>query len=204
MIKHLGLGGMRSLARPSTNGRSTSSYLPLPCAALFLNLPSPPDSTMTSHPNFDATLRGRIGDDVLQSVYASDQDMYPAPLTFAHLQSWVNACPDLSICFRRDGTSSPIGVVIALPIRRPHWDDLLCGALKETDIDPDVAFPRGRGVAGEEEVGLHVFHIERFPENDVLPSSGARKGGFAEFAVNEVVHRALLKRQWKVVGLSGG
>ncbi|KAK0613594.1 hypothetical protein B0T14DRAFT_437876 [Immersiella caudata] len=145
----------------------------------------------------DTILRGTVEDEVLQEVYASDQDMYPAPLTFARLKSWVDGCPDLSISFR-SSMSQPVGVIIALPIRQPYWDNLLKGTLKETDIDPEVAFPsRSENAATTEEVGLHVFHIERFAE-----SGGVRKRGFAQFAVDEIVQRASLREGWKVVGLS--
>ncbi|KAK4455103.1 hypothetical protein QBC34DRAFT_391576 [Podospora aff. communis PSN243] len=144
----------------------------------------------------DAILRGPIEDDVLREVYASDQDMYPAPLTFERLKSWVDACPDLSINFR-SGASQPIGVAIALPIRRPYWDDLLKGNLKETDIDPEIAFPSRKGVTDPEDVGLHVFHIERF-----AGAGSTKRGGFAELVVHEIVQRALLRKEWKLVGLS--
>jgi len=154
----------------------------------------------TTSLGFESTVRCPVDDDLLRNVYASDQDMYPAPLTFERLKSWVDACSDLSFCLRPSEGSPPIGVVIALPIRsRPHWDELLCGKLKETDIDPEVAFPTCDGA--EEEVGLHVFHIERFPDNEDT-SAGLRRGGFSEFVVAEIIRRATSKRQWKMVGLS--
>ncbi|KAK0639406.1 hypothetical protein B0T16DRAFT_423133 [Cercophora newfieldiana] len=158
---------------------------------------------MASTSDFETTLRSPVDDDVLQGVYASDQEMYPAPLTFTRLKSWVDACPDLSICFRRSGATPPVGVVIALPIRQPYWDDLLHGTLKETDIDPDVAFPNRELLSQEEveDVGLHVFHIERFAES-AKPVSGTKRKGFAEFSVEEIIHRASLRKKWKVVGLS--
>lgn len=103
---------------------------------------------------------GALGDDrVLRDVYASDQAMYPAALPYERLQSWVAACPGLSVCFRDTSSSTTgsststssssssdgdratrnswkaYGLVIVLPLRRAHWERLLDGRLKEADVD---------------------------------------------------------------------
>jgi hypothetical protein len=165
-----------------------------------------------------------LTDEILQNVYASDQDMYPAPLPFARLRSWVDASPDFSMRLT-NSTNIELGVIIALPLLRPYWDALLCGKVKETDVDPAVAFPSNSelGFVEEEEVvqevGLHVFHVERFggwvSEEagwgvDGLASSlesggqrGGFRGGFCQMALDEVTRRAALRGGWKVVGFSG-
>ena len=194
-----------------------------------------------------------LTDEILHSVYASDQDMYPAPLPFARLRSWVDASPDFSMrltCDRPNGsiinsTSKGVmelGVIITLPLLRPHWDALLCGKVKETDIDPAVAFADNSelGFVEDEkekeeeeeeedevqEIGLHVFHVERYGgwgseevaslesgkredmnENESTPlsesGSSKQRGGFCQMALEEVMRRAALRRRWKVVGFSG-
>jgi hypothetical protein len=142
--------------------------------------------------------RTTISDDVLKGIYASDQDMYPAPLTYERLKSWVEGCPELSICFQgppEGGDDSvSVGAVIVLPVLKKYWDNILVGKLKETEIDPAVMF------AGDDEadVGLHVFHIERF---DIGNPSG-RLRHFAEFAL-ENTRDIVEKKGWNILGYSG-
>ncbi|KAK0704893.1 hypothetical protein B0H67DRAFT_674333 [Lasiosphaeris hirsuta] len=149
--------------------------------------------------------RGPIPDALLRAVYASDQDMYPAPLPYARLRSWVAACPELSISFQRPagGGDDVVGVIIALPLARAHWERLLSGELKEMDVDAASMFPG----PGAEEVGVHVFHVERFrgeglPERVGGQGEGAERPRFAELGVDEIVTRAALVGGWRVVGLS--
>ncbi|KAK4033920.1 hypothetical protein C8A01DRAFT_49586 [Parachaetomium inaequale] len=106
------------------------------------------------------------------------------------------------------------GVVIVLPLLRVYWEDLLQGRLKEPDIDPGNMFPvSGQGFGGgdhpggemgvregEEEVGLHVYHIERFGTG--LPFADGRAKRFSEFALEEVMARAQARSEWRVVGMS--
>ncbi|KAK3684317.1 cytochrome P450 [Podospora appendiculata] len=150
----------------------------------------------------------RISDEMLRTIYASDQEMYPAPLSFDRLRSWVDACPDLCICFETQGsteesgssdTPTPVGVVIVLPLLQAHWEDVLVGKVKEIEIDPATMFPNGTAKDHEEVVGLHVFHIERFLAfRDLSPTRP-----FVEFALHEVARRvAGMMTTWRVAGFS--
>ncbi|KAK3386576.1 hypothetical protein B0H63DRAFT_468019 [Podospora didyma] len=178
-----------------------------------------------------------LDEQMLRSVYASDQEMYPvAALSLDRLRSWVDACPDLSICFfpaptptsaeddiNNSYTNEPssaltavtVGVIIALPLRRAYWEDLLVGKVKEPEIDPAVMFPGSSSTKErekedddneeEEEVGVHVFHIERLvvdssgflPMSTTSSSPGPgpelkhrKKKRFAEVALDEIIQRA--------------
>jgi hypothetical protein len=170
--------------------------------------PPPPRAQLTPIP---------IPDPVLRAVYASDQSMYPVPLPYSRLRAWVDASPDLSICFQDSAAEAAAvaGVIVVLPLRRSHWEDLLVGRLKEPDVEAGGMFPgldtRGGGVVGgysaggeEEEVGLLVYHVERF---GVESSSGFGKGvggkRFSEYALAEVMKRVEARPGWKVLGLSG-
>ncbi|ETS85360.1 hypothetical protein PFICI_03385 [Pestalotiopsis fici W106-1] len=138
-------------------------------------------------------------EDVLQQIFSSDQDMYPAPLTYARLQSWVTASPQLSQSFylldqpgskenrKRDVVA---GVLIALPLREAPWQDLLVGKLRETDIDANSMIAP-KDVAGCA-VGLHVFHVERLSEH---------AKGFTRFSIGyaDMVAKAI---GWNVLGCS--
>ncbi|KAL2160139.1 hypothetical protein VTH06DRAFT_1794 [Thermothelomyces fergusii] len=199
---------------------------------------------------------GPIPDAVLRAVYASDQDMYPVALPYARLRAWADASEDLSVCFRPSSSSpsrsaSPLpekasagaapggcdapggeaaGVVIVLPLRRPFWEDLLQGRLKEWEVEPRDMFASpaaataaaasgagsgsrdgdlGERRGAEEEVGLHVYHIERFDNNATKNNNAAGSGGqgaviprFSEAALAEVMRRARARPGWKVVGMS--
>lgn len=148
-----------------------------------------------------------IPDAVLRAVYASDQDMYPVALSYSRLRAWVDASPDLSICFQ-DSAAAVAGVIIVLPLQRRHWEDLLVGGLKEPDIEPESIVFLGDGSGGalgekEEEVGLHVYHIERFDVIAAECGEGAERRRFSEYALAEVVKRVENRPAWKVVGMSG-
>ncbi len=140
----------------------------------------------------------RLSEHLLLQIYASDQDMYPAGLTYDRLRDWVEHAPDLSICFEslaEDGSSYvPVGAIIVLPLVRHEWENLLGGTLKEPQIESKSMFP------GEEEVdiGLHVFHIERF---DMFHRLGLA-GRFAELALQKI-QSAAAGKPWNVLGYSG-
>ena len=126
--------------------------------------------------------------------------MYPAPLTFDRLCSWVDSSPDLSVSFLADGGGdSPVhmslGVIIVLPILGTFWKDLLVGKIKETDIDAQVMLAKS---TEEADVGLHVFHIER---SEAYRSEVFGKS-FTKLALEEIQGVAG-KRPWKISGYSG-
>ncbi len=152
-----------------------------------------------------------LSDADLHDVYASDQSMYPVPLPFSRLQAWVSAYPELSISFHslkhtasgEDVTNeSAVGIIIALPIVRKHWEDLLRGKFTEIEVDPYSMFPV-RDMKGEQEVGLHVFHIERFSTGPFVFSADPKRR-FYDVALDEVLGRVNREfKGWRVVGLSG-
>lgn len=149
---------------------------------------------------------------VLRAIFDSDQEMYPAPLTYARLKSWVEASPDFSRCYfyhpaavgdstgsakEKDaadpGSPRLAGACIALPLREGPWRDLLAGQLRETDVDaPTILMPSDEGARSG--VGLHVFHVERF--------DGGFRGSFASQALQCVTDLALAKG-WNILGCSG-
>lgn len=135
-----------------------------------------------------------ISNQVLREIFESDQDMYPAPLTYERLKSWVDGCPELCICFRpapeEVSNPRPIGAIIVLPLLRRHWEDVLVGKLKETDIESGMFAGRGK-----EDVGLHVFHVERF-------GAEARGTRFTEMALG-TIGSITAKKDWNILGYSG-
>lgn len=154
-----------------------------------------------------------IDDKLLHEVWASDQAMYPAPeLTYARLKSLSDACPELSICLRdtqqagEAATTESLvhGLIIVWPLLADtYWTQLLDQTIKEHDVKPTMFPPVCLEDAHHKTpVGLHIFHIERFPT-----FNKARSGaGFTRLALQEVrQHVARLERtkSWNVVGYSG-
>src|SRR5436190_17914297 len=104
-----------------------------------------------------------LSEEVLHEIYSSDQSMYPAPLTYDRLQSWVTTCPELALSYGapiKNTAESPtvVGAAIVLPVRGKYWRDLIVGKVKETEIDAATMLSNQAG----EEVGMHIFHIEKF------------------------------------------
>lgn len=161
----------------------------------------------------------KVDESLLKDTYESDQAMYPAPeLTYDRLKSWVEACPELCLCLQRDqtksGSQSEIsanngtdGIIIMIPLLQPHWERLVNGQIEEHDVDASEMFPpssrtqaQAHGESQKVQVGLHVFHIERyssFPPN--------RHGAsFTTRALVEIRSRVLETfKSWEVAGYSG-
>jgi hypothetical protein len=135
-----------------------------------------------------------MSDDLLQIIYDNDQALYPAPLPFERLRSWRDACPELSILYQVAGPDQPIdvGAIIVMPLLRSHWQALLVGRQKETDVAASMfASAQTEGV----EVGLHIFHVERFEGNQAVR-------GLTKLAL-DLVAEIVKTKSWKVIGYSG-
>lgn len=158
---------------------------------------------------------------LLRYTYDSDQAIYPAPsLTYDRLRSWVESYPELCIVLRRgDGQddSQPqvssgsvvsdfvLGAVIVVPLLRKYWVQLVAEdpLLQEHDVDPREMFPLRAGTEGSAraEVGLHVFHIERFP--GFMKDDGTGHG-FTQLALGEIGDRVgAMFPSWSIMGYSG-
>lgn len=163
-----------------------------------------------SHPDPPPPDWEPIDDRLLEEIYTADQAIYPAPLlTYQRLRSWAAACPDLCICLRRnDPEPTAQGVVIVLPVREIFWGRLVAGELKEHDVDPSGMFPPAadddaHGHPYVVRVGLHVFHVERYPPSSA-GNDGKRKPPFTPAALEEVRSRVHEKfPAWRVLGYSG-
>lgn len=147
--------------------------------------------------------RKPLSDQELHDIYASDQTMYPAPLPYERLQSWVTACPDLSLSYStplKDTQSLlVVGVAIVLPVRAQYWRDLVVGKLKEIDVDAMTMLSDQAGV----ELGLHIFHIEKFDSWQQLGDGyDSKLRPFAEYVTADMA-KMIEVRGWKVLGFSG-
>ena len=142
--------------------------------------------------------RSPIQHEMLLRVYNSDQDIYPAGLPFHRLKNWVTACPQLAVCLEHcngndEAEYVPVGVIIALPILSSYWNDLVCGKLREIDIDADPMIAKDYG-----EVGIHIFHIEKF---EAFTHAGSKRR-FTDMAL-ESIQEVLENESWSILGYSG-
>lgn len=148
--------------------------------------------------------RAKVDEALTHEIYSSDQSIYPAPLTYDRLKSWVDACPELTVAYQVPNDEagknlSLAGVVVILPIQANYWKDVLGGNLKETDILPSHFVTNDQA---EEEVGLHIFHIEKYEAWDSEIRKYTTQPSFAKFALQDA--REVAKgKEWKVIGYSG-
>lgn len=161
--------------------------------------------------------------------------MYPAPLlTYGRLESWIEACPELCIVLRRGhgegqpqassaaAAESVLGSILVVPLLGEYWARLTgegkslrsgtppdeATLMREHDVDPEVMFPPRTGAPGVEkaEVGLHVFHIERFlgVTSEGGEDEKVRRVGFTRLALEEIRGRVAARfPHWSVMGYSG-
>jgi hypothetical protein len=145
-----------------------------------------------------------VNEELVKEIHSSDQDIYPAPLTYGRLKSWIDACPELSISYKifidESGNPTPLaGVLIALPIKPTHWKDLLVGNLKEWNILPSMFATNDQKSL---DVGIHIFHIEKYNAwNKEIGKVDGRRS-FAEMALGDVAE-IVEKKGWKILGYSG-
>jgi hypothetical protein len=151
--------------------------------------------------------RKPLSDELLSMIYSSDQSMYPAPLSYERLQSWVRACPELALGYAATPQASStaeeneviVGAAIVLPVHGQYWRDLAIGNLKEIHLDADTMLSRRLF----DEVGLHIFHIEKFDAWRQLGDGyDAKLRPFAEY-VEADMSATIREMSWSVLGFSG-
>lgn len=79
-----------------------------------------------------------------------------------------------------------------MPLLKQHWENLLVGKLKEIEVEPSMF---ASADADGAEVGMHVFHVERFEGNEAIR-------GLTKLALG-LVQELVKSKPWRVVGYSG-
>ena len=123
----------------------------------------------------------------MELTFGADSQIYPSPLSLSVLTSWVKTCPSFALQYLHPKDQGKVvGICIILPILKSHWDDLVSGRIHEWDILPSMLWHHdGECAKVDSDVGLHIWHIERFP--------GWQRtwGGFGKYVWDEV-RRGLL------------
>lgn len=149
------------------------------------------EQTPIIRPNMAPQLEAAsIDDALLKTIYDQDQALHPAALSFSRLQSWHDACPNLSIVCKLNGNA--VGAIIAMPLQKQSWEDLLSGRLKEHHVETSMFVAEG---AEGKDVGLHVFHVERFEGHEAVRGIGKLATKLLQDVAN--------KKSWNIVGYSG-
>ncbi|KAF8472460.1 hypothetical protein BDZ91DRAFT_715112, partial [Kalaharituber pfeilii] len=134
-----------------------------------------------------APLRKSLPASKITIALSADNNIYPSPLTVSTLQSWANICPAFFLQYVHPLNQSEIvGICIAIPILAPYWDDLIAGRIREWEVRPEMLYSRDR-VREPVQVGLHVWHVERFSSWD------RAWGGFGRLAWKDI--EAVMERE---------
>lgn len=141
-----------------------------------------------------------VSDELIQTIHATDQQMYQCPLTHESLKSWIQRAPDFSVAYHDDVELPPslAGVIVTLPIIAAHWQDLLIGKLKEWEISPSMI---AKDEMTEARIGVHVFHIEKY-EAWKRCAPGHAENSFIQIALKDVASTTQ-RTNWDVIGWSG-
>lgn len=92
-----------------------------------------------------------------------DKKVYPteSPVTSKILDNWYKKNPEFGIMFTDKGKIK--GMLVAIPLNKLGWTKLITGKLAESDLDAKTIFDNAR----DKELGMHIYHIEKFEKNRI-------------------------------------
>lgn len=87
-----------------------------------------------------------------------DKKVYPTefPVTEDIVASWYQKNPEFGLIFE-EGLNIE-GMCIAIPLNRNGWEGLTSGKLLESELDENTIYDSAR----DDEMGIHIYHIEKF------------------------------------------
>lgn len=90
-----------------------------------------------------------------------DKKVYPTnnPVTPNILDNWYAKNPEFGMIFENDKGKLE-GMCITIPLNKKGWKKLTKGKLAEADLNSKTIFDNSK----DDEVGLHIYHIEKFPK----------------------------------------
>lgn len=123
-----------------------------------------------------------------------DKKVYPTdnPVTSEILSNWYRNNPEFGMIFE-DESGKIQGVCVIIPLNKKGWNKLINGKLSESDLNPKTIFDNRR----DKEIGLHIYHIERFSE----------KKDFYKYSLsglNEIIQNLRkINKELAIIGFSG-
>lgn len=87
-----------------------------------------------------------------------DKKVYPTddPVTPEILDKWYQRNPEFGMIFEDKGNLE--GVLIAIPLNKKGWKNLISGKLQESNLNSETIFDNTK----DHEIGIHIYHIEKF------------------------------------------
>ncbi len=123
-----------------------------------------------------------------------DKKVYPTdnPVTSDILSKWYKKNPEFGMIFENEGSKIQ-GFCMAIPLNKRGWNKLVDGELSEADLNSKTLFDNKR----DKEMGLHIYHIEKFFEKKDFYKSFLK-------SLNEII-KNLRKENPKlsIIGFSG-
>lgn len=91
-----------------------------------------------------------------------DKKVYPTdnPVTPEILNNWYAKNPEFGLIVE-NGKGKLEGMCITIPLNKKGWKKLTKGKLAEADLNSKTIFDNSK----DEEIGLHIYHIEKFSNN---------------------------------------
>jgi len=133
-----------------------------------------------------------------QLILDVDKQIYPtnSPVTPDIIAKWYNNNPEFGLVYEEDGKI--VGLSVVIPLNAEGWNQLVEGKISESDLDSKTIFDASR----DHELGIHMYHIEKFEHNALAPIREFYKTVIRDLAV--VVNGLKKKhKKLKVIGFSG-
>ncbi|KAK9709055.1 hypothetical protein K7432_009297 [Basidiobolus ranarum] len=155
-----------------------------------------------------------------ETILASDIDVYPTetPLTAETFSIWYARHPEFGIIYYYDSNELVegieyekeviVGTCCVVPLTSQGWSKFTNGLLLESELDSEVLFDNSQhSDSGEDEIGLHIYHMERYPSWTSLKNkeeNSERLGDLVLKSIQEILEELrITNTNLKVVGLSG-
>lgn len=133
-----------------------------------------------------------------QLILDLDKQIYPTetPVTLENIAKWYRNNPEFGLVYEEDG--KVVGISIIIPLNAEGWKQIEEGKVFESELTDKMIFDASK----DGELGIHMYHIEKFERNALAPIREFYKTVIRDLAV--VVNELKKKhKKLKVIGFSG-
>ena len=133
-----------------------------------------------------------------QLILDLDKQIYPtdSPVTLENIAKWYQNNPEFGLVYEEDGKI--VGISIIIPLNAEGWKQIEEGKVFESELTDNMIFNPSK----DHELGIHMYHIEKFEHNALAPIREFYKTVIRDLAV--VVNELKKKhKKLKVIGFSG-
>ncbi len=140
----------------------------------------------------------KINKEDYQLIIDLDKRIYPTEhsVTLENIAEWYKNNPEFGMVYEEDGKI--VGISVVIPLNSESWKALTEGKLSESSLDSKSVFNNKK----DHELGIHMYHIEKFEHNALAPIREFYKTVVRDIAV--IVSELKKKnKKLKVIGFSG-